>query len=317
LLFSFGEIGISAAGVSSSGWAGWLAHASASADESQGVTRVYATMGDSLALIVAFGLGLALMPPRKRFTRTAGVMLFIVGSIAMLYSLTRALYLGAVFALLVTVIVWLLGGGSRNAARRTIALFCTVLLVIVVIISYRSLTSEVSGAASMRVSSVVTDLRQRTGTVEYRYQLDQKMLDVLGSRWIAGLGFLHPQSHPVAGLPDGSIRNTDVGVMNSVMTMGVVGTALLYFAPVVILLAVVRRWRALTERDQARNVEWFFFGATMWLVLVLVTSISLVTLFSVSGLAMSAMVLACTARFMDETSQDRASARRRLDRRGS
>jgi hypothetical protein len=274
-------------------------------------------MGDAVAPIIAFGLGLALMPPKKRFSRTAGIVLFIVGSIAMLYSLTRALYLGAAFALLVTVIVWLLGGGSRNAARRAIALFCTGLLVIVVIISYRSLTSPVSGAASMRVSSVVTDLRQRNGTVEYRYQLDQKMLDVLGSRWIAGLGFLHPESHPVTGLPDGSIRNTDVGVMNSVMTMGVVGTALLYFAPVAILLAILRRWRALTDRDRARNVEWFFFGATMWLVLVLVTSITLVTLFSVSGLAMSAMVLACTAGFMEETGQDRASAVPRLDRRRS
>ena len=47
---------------------------------------------------------------------------------------------------------------------------------------------------------------------------------------------------------------------------------------------------------------------------VLVTSISLVSLFSVSGIAMSAMVLACTARFMDETRHDRASAVRRLDR---
>jgi hypothetical protein len=89
--------------------------------------------------------------------------------------------------------------------------------------------------------------------------------------------------------------------MNALMTMGAVGTALLYFAPVAILLAVLRRWYSFTDRDQRSNVEWFFFGATMWLILVLLTSISLVTLFSVSGLALSATVLACVARVLDET----------------
>jgi hypothetical protein len=127
------------------------------------------------------------------------------------------------------------------------------------------------------------------------------MLDVLGSGWIDGLGFLHPASHPVPELPVGSIRNGDTGVMNSLMTMGAVGTVLLYFAPLAILIAVIRRWQALAEPGEQRDLEWFFFGATMWLIGVLVTSISLTTLFSVSGLAMSAAVIGCAARLLDET----------------
>ena len=147
----------------------------------------------------------------------------------------------------------------------------------------------------------LTEFQHQTGNVGYRYALDQKMLDVLGSNWIGGLGFLHPASHPVAGLPVGSIRNTDTGVMNSLMTMGAVGTVLLYLVPVAILIAVIRRWQALTEPGEHGSLEWFFFGTTMWLIVVLVTSVSLVTLFSVSGLVMSATVIGCAARLLDET----------------
>jgi hypothetical protein len=178
-----------------------------------------------------------------------------------------------------------------------------MLLVLVVVVDYRTVTTSVSGArtGATRLSSTLTEFEQGTGNIGYRSHLDHQMLDVLGSRWVGGLGFLDPDSHPVAGLPAGSIRNTDLGVMNSLMTMGAVGTGLLYFAPVAILLAVLRRWYLFTDRDQRTNVEWLFFGATMWLILVLLTSISLVTLFSVSGLALSATVLACVARVLDET----------------
>jgi hypothetical protein len=47
---------------------------------------------------------------------------------------------------------------------------------------------------------------------------------------------LHPDVRPVSPLPDGSIRNGDVGVLNAVMTMGVIGAALIY-APLVALFA--------------------------------------------------------------------------------
>ena len=53
------------------------------------------------------------------------------------------------------------------------------------------------------------------------------MLVVLGPAWPIGLGFLHPAIHYVAGLPEGSIRNSDLGLMQVLMTMGVLGLALL------------------------------------------------------------------------------------------
>lgn len=302
LVFSVGQLAISAGGASPTGWASWFAHA-ISLGESEGVTRVYASMGDALPLTVAFGLGLALMPPRKRFARTTGIVLFVVAVVAMLYLFTRALFIGTAVALLVTMILWLFGAGSQKAARRGVAALCAVLLVLVIALNYRALTTSVRGvsAASARTSVTLEELEHGTGNVGYRYDLGRQMLDVLDSRWVTGLGFLHPESHPVPGLPAESIRNSDLGVTNSLMTMGAVGTALLYVAPVAMLLALVRRWHALIAGDQQRDIEWFLFGATMWLIVVLVSSLSLVTLFSVSGLVMSAALLACAARWLDDT----------------
>jgi hypothetical protein len=301
LVFSVGQLAISAAGASSSGWASWFAHAT-SVSESEGVTRVYASMGEALPATVAFGLGLALMPPKKRFARTTGFILFVVAAVAMLYLFTRALYIGTAISLLVTVIIWLFGVGARNAARRGVAVLATLILVLIVAVDYSTLTGSVRGvdAASARTGLTLTELEQGAGNLSYRYDLTRKMLDILDSNWVEGLGFLHPDSRPIAGLPAESIRNTDLGVMNSLMTMGAVGTILLYAAPIAILLALVRRWYGLTGSHRDRDIEWFFFGATMWLVLVLVTSLSLVTLFSVSGLVMSAALLGCAARCLDE-----------------
>jgi hypothetical protein len=71
----------------------------------------------------------------------------------------------------------------------------------------------------------------------YRVALLRAMSRVLGGDWLWGLGFLHPSVHYVAQLPMGSIRNTDVGVSNTLMTLGLIGTVLA-FAPT--LLGLLR-----------------------------------------------------------------------------
>jgi uncharacterized membrane protein len=79
------------------------------------------------------------------------------------------------------------------------------------------------------------------------------------------------------------------------MTMGVVGTVLIYLAPLAVLLAIFRHRRDTTGREQ-----WFFFGMFTWIVALFVGSISLVTLFSLSGLALTSVLLACTVRLLAE-----------------
>jgi hypothetical protein len=76
--------------------------------------------------------------------------------------------------------------------------------------------------------------------------------------------------------------------------MGVLGTILMYLAPLAVLLAVFRHRRDAGTGER----QWFFFGMFTWIVSLLVGSISLVTLFSVSGLALTSVLLACTVRLL-------------------
>jgi hypothetical protein len=110
------------------------------------------------------------------------------------------------------------------------------------------------------------------------------MVNELGSRWPLGLGFLSPRTNYFADLPKGEIRNADTGVFNVIMTMGIIGTVVLYAAPVSLLWALLRRPRWRGERD-----SFLFMGGIIWLVTVLITSYSLGSLVSVSGLATTAV----------------------------
>jgi hypothetical protein len=270
----------------------------------EGITRVYALMNDAATALVPLGLALAIMPPRRPYLRTAGIVVFLIGAASTLFSFTRATYVGLMFAFLVTTILWMFRSSGARPVRRAIAVLCSLALCLLVVAGYRPLASSdgAISAASERATSTIQELQQRTGTVGYRYELEHQMLSILGGRWPVGLGFLHPDAHPVPGLPHDSIRNGDVGVLNSLMTMGALGTALLYAPLFGVLIAILRKRRDAERPGTAEEHEWFFYGVTMWIVLVLVTSISLVTLFSASGLALTALLLACAARLVDRGS---------------
>jgi hypothetical protein len=123
------------------------------------------------------------------------------------------------------------------------------------------------------------------------------MFAILDNRWPIGLGFLHPDVRPVPSLPDGSIRNGDVGVLNALMTMGAVGAALIYLPLVIFFFALMHRRRDVGP--DARRDQWFFFGAATWILYALLSSGSLVILFSVSGLVLTATLLACCSCLLD------------------
>ena len=170
LLFSIGQLATSALGVSSNGWAGVFVHASSlNGAESAGIQRVYSIMGDSLGLAVAFGLGLALIPPRKRFARRLGILLFVVAGIATLYLFTRALYIGIAVSLVGTMIFWRLGGRSRNAAPRVVGTLYAVLILIVVMLNFGALSHKVPAldVASSRTGLTLTEFQHQTGSVAF------------------------------------------------------------------------------------------------------------------------------------------------------
>jgi hypothetical protein len=266
--------------------------------EHGGVNRISAPMAYAVVAAVPIGLGLALIPVRRSI-RLAGGVLLITSSVSVLLSFTRATYLGLTVAFLLVSAVWIRQASAARVALARVSIGAlAAVLVLVISGGYRPLLNSGSAtqAVSERASTAIADLRAGGGTVEYRYDLQKRMRRELGSHWVEGLGFLHPEVHPIQGLPSGSIRNTDIGVMGSVMTMGVVGTLFLYGPPLAMLFAIFR-WH---RRESSATAEWFLYGMAVWLLYAIITSLTLVTLFSVPGLVLTALLLGCAARLITE-----------------
>jgi hypothetical protein len=299
LIYAVAQLGVTALGLDRYGVIGLFIH-EIFTNELGGLHRVYAHMTDPVNVALPLGVGLALIG-RRRSLRLVGAGIAIVTTLSILFSFTRATYLGLTFAFLLTSVLWL-GQSSRGSYALRRLSFAALAAVLVVIVSgaYRPLlySNQATETAAERAATAIADLQHRRGTVQYRYDLQKEMRGVLGSDWIAGLGFLHPDAHYVPGLPSGSIRNSDVGVLSSVMTMGVIGTVLLYGPPLAILFLIFRFRRRRSQTVAAH--EWFFYGIAVWLIYVLVTSLSLVTLFSVPGLVLTSLLLGCTARLLIE-----------------
>jgi hypothetical protein len=295
LVFALGHIALVAFNVSAGAY---FVHETI-ANEFEGVTRIYALIADAVVAAVPLGLGLTLMG-RTRLARRAGVLVLVVAGLSVLLQFGRATYFGLFFGLVFASAFWISRRRGTTASRRAALVLAGLAVAagLAVSSSYRAAPVTApsvygpskapnTGVVAARVASGLEDLLKGSGTVQYRVELTKKMLGVLDGRWVTGVGFWHPEAKYVPTLPEGSVRNADLGVLNSVMTMGLVGTILVYLPLVAVLVAVLRR----KGRDEH---DWFFYGVTTWLIAVIVTSISLVTLFSVSGLVFTASMLGCT-----------------------
>jgi hypothetical protein len=297
LLFVLGHIALVTFGAANGGW---FVHETLS-NEFEGVTRIYALISDASVATVPIGIGLLLMGSSRR-QRTQGGVILAVTALSVLLQFGRATYFGLFVGIVFASGFWLARRRGTVAARR-LALALAGLAVaagFAASSSYRAAPSYANsnavvtsapstGVVAARVASGLHELSSKSGTVQYRYDLTHRMVRVLNGHWADGLGFWHPAVKYVPTLPDGSIRNADVGVLNSIMTMGLIGTVLIY-APLVVVLAACLRRRAGADG----SLDWWFFGITAWIVSVIVTSVSLVTLFTISGLVFTAAMLGCT-----------------------
>jgi hypothetical protein len=130
------------------------------------------------------------------------------------------------------------------------------------------------------------------------------MLHLLGQDWPIGLGFIHPSAHPYPNLPGGSIRNSDLGVLNVLMTMGAVGAILLYL-PLLLMLRALTRAAPVPE---SVGDEWLRLGATIWVIGTIASSITLVDLFSFGGLEVTACMLAVATSVVASRTSTEAAA---------
>jgi hypothetical protein len=265
------------------------ATANALLTESQGsLTRIYDSGYYLFELTLSVSFAYALLS-RGRRARIASFVAAIT-AIALVLSLTRALYLGVVLAIVLTLVVWVVGQGSEHrllrrrlmVAASVAAVFGAALLVTVPSVlrsgAIQSVVTRASSTTSVLSSPIATN------TLAYRAHVDSLMVQTLGTHWPLGLGFLSPHTNYFPDLPHGSIRDDDLGVFNSLMTMGVVGSLMLYLVPICLLFVLLFRAHRRVQRD-----SFLWMGGTTWLLIALITSYSLGSLASVSGLATTAV----------------------------
>jgi hypothetical protein len=260
------------------------------------ITRLYTPMVDLMVLVFVMSLSCALLG-QGRVARIAAAVAAITGS-AVVLGLTRALYAGLLAGFILAIAIWAPHAGRAGATvrRRLLATLIGILLIggVSAIAAPKLFTSSSSPvhAVAQRFQSGISDLSGRgSNNFTYRVRLTKRMLAHLDGHWLLGLGFLHPGWRFFADLPQGSIRDTDLGLLNGLMTMGVIGTVLIY-APVVGLLALAIS----RSRRGTSPWSWYWFGITFWLGVELATSLTLGPLFSSTGLAMTAIAIGASLR---------------------
>jgi hypothetical protein len=176
---------------------------------------------------------------------------------------------------------------------RVLALVACIVLLVGAFTFVGSSGGGAVGAVVSRATSSLSDVQSRGANVGYRLDLAARMEAVLGNEWPIGLGFLHPSSHYVPDLPDGSIRNSDLGISNSLMTMGLFGTILLYLP---LFYGLVALHRARIRHRGSRNEDWAVYGLAAWLLIAIAASATMSTLFTVNGLVLAAFAVALSLR---------------------
>lgn len=262
----------------------WLVHVEKTA-EIDGATRVYAPMTDLLLATFPMALAAALLGP-TRWRRPAALLAALTG-LALALSFTRAIYTSVPLAIVAVSVIWAAGRSERS--RRIRWAFAVGLIAAVIVVA--ALGGSVSGTntesaspfqvIATRVALGFSNVQEQSGTFGVRLRQTHLEIEVLDGHWLTGLGFLNPTYHYVAGLRDGSIRNSDLGSLNIVMTMGLIGLLLIYLPPTAGLIYLLRRRHGFVQ-----------YGGAMCLTVALVGSITLETLSSVQGLLVFGLVLA-------------------------
>jgi hypothetical protein len=260
----------------------------------QGTTRVYSPMTSLVRAAFALSCGALILAPTQRLRRRAVAPALLFG-MAMVLQLTRAAYFGAAVGfVLAGSFWWFRRSPIRDAARKQL------ILVPLLAICLLGLGATVSSGERHLFSTVATralagysDVNSTSGTVAVRVDVGKEMLRLLGQDWPIGVGFMHPAAHPYPSLPNGSIRDGDLGVLNVLMLMGAVGAVLLYLPLLLVGRGLVRASPAL--ESTVHGDEWLRLGATIWIIGVVASSLTLVDLFSFGGLELSACMLAMAA----------------------
>ena len=266
-----------------------------------GLQRVYASSADAIFAMFFVGVGLTLLATRER-ERRIGLLLTLITAVGILTELTRAKYLGVAIGVPVSVLLWFLPRGEhRGRGARGLAAFLAIAAIIAIVLVGLgpSRLGRVGANVGARLeSSIATAFApSQAGSTTLTRENELTALEqVLSSHQILGLGFLDPRNVNYVQVPNGSIRNSDVGLFNVVMTMGIIGTVI-YILPLfgVGALLIARHARG----HIAPEDEPLALAVVGWAIAALVSSLTLVILFHPTGVISAGLMLGCGVAVLD------------------
>jgi hypothetical protein len=267
--------------------------------------RVYDYMNDLVAAGLAISIAASFLAPNLTIRRLARCIALLL-LISILLMLTRALWLGMISGLVVVSLWMMYGGGPyvTTILRRKWAWIVSLLVLAGTLVSLTDPSAITHGELIERASSAVSTLETSSGTLAVRESVDQILTSYLSGHWAAGLGFVSPSMHYYPELPHGSIRDPDVGILNALVTMGVIGTILVYMPVILVLIACLRK----PDLSSGERYAWLRYGGAVLLVCILISSVTLVILFSPAGLALTGVLITVICR-TDVVSQVQEQAR--------
>ena len=272
----------------------WLVHPVIVRTSEVGLTRVYAFMAETTVLLFSMALGATLLAT-SHSARRRGQSVILIAGIAILLQQTRAMYLGIAVALLLIVGLWVVRvPASRTIlGRRSVKTMLVILSLIVALaaIDPQALT-KYGELPLLRLTNAYSELSSSTGNVGYRLNLTHSLLNILHGQvgtWITGVGFLDPRYRYFTGLPHGSILNSDIGLIDGIVVVGLTGVVLIYS----IILLTVRHLVRTTRFGETRLPPdaWLIFGISVWLTQALVSSYTLPTFFQPQGQVLTAFIV--------------------------
>lgn len=288
-LYSLGQILITGGG----GHLSWLVHPVAIRTSDVGLQRVYAFMSDAAVLLFCLSIGAALLASSRR-TRQVGIAGALIAGASILLQQTRAIYLSLLIAIALLICVWgfFVPSTKGRLTGRSIRgmVLCALFLGALAIVGPDLIASYISRPLS-RLTSVFSETSGSTGNIGYRLNVAHDLTNLLGGsvgHWLIGLGFLNPEYRYFAGLPLGTIRNPDLGLLDGIMLIGLIGVSVIYGIVIVALYHAITTVRSWTTPPLD---SWIIFGLSIWLTQVMLASYSLTTLFQEPGGVLTALAV--------------------------
>lgn len=201
----------------------------------------------------------------------------IICAVSLVLGYSRALTVGIVLGLFLAIMVSVSARGRKLYFVGLVILGLTVSASVMKIAS-PSLWTQLASRYESTISLVTND----TGTLGYRTQIYQAFYEPLVLQDpVMGVGFVNPNYSGIYYyLPYHSLEDTDLGFVSPLVTMGIVGTGLVF------LPFGVEEFLILRKKHSGE------IGANIFVLSAVITSLTLVTLFDLySGIIAAVIAL--------------------------